>query len=223
MMTDKEELKLLKLIFRAFINASRKKYKEEKEDVIHVHELISCKYKSEFAKDLPELFTPIRPPVLIGEAIDEYLKQLFENDEELSALTESTVAEFQKVIKVDESKITLIGRPDVVLKDMVVEIKYSQFENNLPREHHIAQVKIYLFLTGKRKGKLIYITNKQLREFDVDNDWSEREIIDLFRNWTSPRYEWECTYCIIRSICPYFRKSEKINEEIEVEVENTED
>jgi len=210
--SDYEE-KLLKHIFKAFFNATREKYKEEDKNVIHVHELISCKYKSEFAKELPELFTPIRPPILIGEAIDEYLKKLFERDSELSAITETTEGEYKKELKVDGEKILLVGRPDIVLKDLVVEIKYSQFENDLPREHHIAQLKIYLFLTNKPKGKLIYVTNKQLKEFDIEEAWTEEDIIKLFQSWSSPRYEWECTYCVIRAICPYYKKPQTINEE----------
>lgn len=205
---------IVKKIWRAFRDYNRRKYPLiEGTGVYHVHELVSCKYKSELIRDIPELANPLKPLIFIGEAIDNFLKEIFTSDEELEKLTETVEGVFQKQIKVNDGTITIIGKPDIVLRDMVIEVKYTSYIEDLPREQHIHQLKLYMYLTGKEKGKILYVTASGLKEFDVDEAFNETEVIEYFKSWGYPRFEWECRYCNYKQICPHFGDNRVVGEE----------
>lgn len=196
---------IVEKIFRAYLDFVQEKYKHEHlKDKIHVHDLIRCKHKSQMEAIFPELASTASPIFLLGEALDEFIKALVLNKKEmLFADLETTSGEFTKDITFKESKITLIGKPDIVLKDIVIEIKYSRNIEDKPLDHHINQLKLYMFLTDKSKGILIYFTPQGLREYVFDEVISEEFVRELLATWASPRYEWECQYCNFRNICPH--------------------
>ena len=56
------------------------------------------------------------------------------------------------------------GEPDLLLDDEVIDIKNSWdcftfplFENEIPTDDYFYQVQVYMYLTGKRKARVIYI------------------------------------------------------------------
>ena len=211
---------ILRKILRAFRDYEKGKYETKmEENTFHVHELVACKFKSELVREIPELSTPLKPPIFIGEAIDDFMKQLFLHDEELQKMTVTAEGIYEKSVNVDGKEIKIVGKPDIVLNDVVIEVKYTQFADDLPKDHHVMQVKLYLFLTGYKKGKLVYVTNRGFKEFDVNEPFTEEELVEYIKSWSSPRYEWECTYCNYKQICPHYKTT---TEETEIEIEEEE-
>ena len=83
-----------------------------------------------------------------------------------------------------------------------------------------------MFLTQKKTGIIIYFTPAGIIEHKIDEEISEDFIKELIDSWSSPRYDWECQYCVYRDICPYrvLQETEKETKEtIEVEEEETEE
>lgn len=164
------------------------------DNVIWVSELVQCRQKAEFSKQL-FFVHGIKPSLVLGSLVHKGLELYLR--EELNAETE---VEFEK--EVEEYRIR--GKVDAIYKDSVIEIKYARgLKDNKPYEHHINQLRLYLWLTELEKGKLVYITPDKLVEFDFSNPMSDDEVLMLIDSWKSPRYDWECGYCDFNSICPY--------------------
>lgn len=56
------------------------------------------------------------------------------------------------------------GEPDLILQDEVIDIKNSWdcftfplFEKEIPTDDYFYQVQVYMYLTGKRKARVVYI------------------------------------------------------------------
>ncbi len=222
-------------IFRAYLDFMNEKYKHEHlPDKVHVHDLVRCKHKSELEVLFPEGSYKLSPVLFLGEAVDEFVKNLVTNyKEKLFPDLVSTTSEIEKKVNANGVEITIIGRPDIIINDSVIEVKYSRTPEDKPLEHHIAQLKLYMYLTDKRKGILVYFTPHGLREFIFEEEIGEDYVIELINNWKSPRYEWECQYCNYREICPYriypaekkgtgdiSEKEEKKEEVKEIEIKN---
>ena len=192
-------------IFRAYLDFMQEKYGHEHlENRIHVHDLVRCKHKSELETLFPETASTLSPILFLGEAVDEFVKMLVVTyKDKLFEKLETTTGEFEKTVNFNGKEITIIGRPDILLEDSVIEIKYSRTPEDKPLEHHINQLKIYMFLTNKNKGVLVYFTPRGLREFTFEEEVKEDFIHSILETWGSPRYEWECQYCNYKEICPY--------------------
>lgn len=161
-------------------------------NVVYVSELVQCKQKAQFYKKFPEIYQ-LEPRFFLGKIVHRGLQQFLQ--EEYNAEIE---VEVEKAI----DDVILSGRIDAIVNDTVIEIKYvSDVYKNEPNEHHVLQVKIYMWLTELEKGKLIYISPKKLIEFDVVGKATDDEILMLYDTWKSPRYEWECNYCPFACIC----------------------
>jgi len=219
---------IVEKIFRAFLNFTSEKYKHEHiENRVHVHDLLRCKHKSYLETMFPEVSSVLSPVLFLGEAVDEFVKLLVDKyKEELFPNLITTDGEYEKTILYNEKSFTIIGRPDIVLEDKIIEIKYSRTKNDKPLEHHINQLKTYMFLTQKKTGIIIYFTPAGIIEHKIDEEVSEDFVKELIDSWSSPRYDWECQYCVYRDICPYrvLQETEKETKEtIEVEEEETEE
>ncbi len=191
-------------LFRAYLDFVSEKYQHEHEETrIHVHDLVRCKHKSYMETIFPEFASVASPVLFIGEAVDEFTKLLVTRFKEIFPNLESTEKEIEKTVEYDDKIITIVGRPDILLKDAVIEIKYSRLVNEEPLEHHLNQLKLYIFLTGKPRGYLIYFMPTGIREFIVEEEITEDFVKSLIDSWKSPRYEWECQYCNYRYICPH--------------------
>ena len=191
---------IIEKIWRTFIDYEKEKYLEDEDDKkIHVHDIIRCKYKYYLKKMFPEVTLPIIPSIFIGESVDDFVKELAKRIGNL----ESTEANIEIKVTIDGKEKVLVGRPDLLFEDCVVEIKYSRDLTDKPLEHHINQLKMYLFMTGKKQGYLVYITPQGLREFTIEEQFDANSFKEFIATWKSPRYDWECEYCEFRFICPY--------------------
>jgi len=122
----------------------------------------------------------------------------------------------------DETGVYFIhADPDAIVDDEVFELKYTSTSfDNLPLEHHVYQLKMYMNILSK-KGRLVYLTPYGVREFlyEEDEALSDEEMLQFAREFfvekKSPRFDWECTYCTYRVVCPlskYPRTTEESSE-----------
>ena len=173
--------------------------KTRKENEIYVTELVECPMKREFRKDLWHLEVT-NPSLILGRLVHEGLellvKQLFP-DEEVKTEVEVERELDDKVIR---------GRIDAIVGDRIIEIKYMRgIKGDLPLEHHKYQLRLYKWMTGMRKGSIIYITPDGIKEYDEDKPVNNAEILQIIEDNRIPKYDWECKYCAFAKYCPYAR------------------
>ena len=172
---------------------AKNKLFSKKENEIWVTELIECSLKREWRKTL-YFFESLSPPTIIGDFIHKgFLTWLKEN-----GLYEIEV-EFQK----EYMNFVIKGRVDAINDSEVLEVKYMKtLKDRDPLEHHVDQVRLYLWLTDRPKGRIIYLTPDGCYEHDVTVPMSNFEINELLTAKQSPRYpEWECSYCVFKDFC----------------------
>ena len=122
-----------------------------------------------------------------------------------------TEAEVSRQFLVDGLLVMVNGRIDALGtwngRLTAVEIKSSRSDNDLPRQQHILQLRIYMNLAKASQGILIYITPDRVTEYTIAEPISDPElkilIQETINNTKHPRYPWECSYCSFNHLCPY--------------------
>ena len=181
----------------------------KEENTLYVTDLVRCPLKNYYEKiykelAMSEVFTP---SAILGDfvhvGLEDFIKNNFTNAQaEIDA---------EKVIPVDDKQIKIKGRVDAIAEidgeKTVIEIKTARADKGLPHEHHKAQLQIYLWLTGIKKGLLVYITPDRITEYTVNEPLDDAVVIRLaeetLKMTKMPRYSWECKYCVFSSLCPY--------------------
>ena len=167
---------------------------EREENTVFVSELVLCKQRSLFNKQFKMLYQPQNATIigrLIHSGLEAFLQVYFNAQVEVEVSREIC----GYVVK---------GRVDALTEDEVIEIKSGlDHKGSEPLEHHRQQVRLYMWLTGKPRGRIVYVTYGHLSEYEVNDPASDDEVMYMIDNWLSPRYDWECEYCQWRSICPY--------------------
>jgi len=170
-----------------------KEHYEKREDYeIWISEIVACKYKS-FLNKIYYEHGFIEPRLilatLIHKGFQEWLRQQYGAETEV---------DFQKEL----NNYRIKGRVDAIANGAVIEIKYaSDIRGNEPYEHHILQLRLYLWLTEYEEGRLIYITPNRLIEFKITEKMTDDEVLMMLDTWQSPEWSWECDYCRFYSIC----------------------
>lgn len=180
---------------------------QKEENVFYVTDLVKCpltlKYENEY-KDLA-ITNSLNSSAIMGtfihSGLEDFLKSNFSNIQ--------TEVPVEKEIVVQGKNIKIKGRVDAIIgtngEKVVVEIKSGRSDKGIPHEHHIIQLRIYLWLTGIRKGLLLYITSDRIAEYSVNEPLDEAEIIRLVEETLkmskAPRYQWECKYCVYAKVC----------------------
>jgi len=177
-------------------------------EVLRVHWLVYCPQKVNY--DFDGRYEALResqkfnPRLLIGNLVHLAIQNLAK-----IAYEEISVENmYQKTIVDQErgNKYIIAGFPDILSEDEVYEIKYANGDSNLPFEHHVLQTQLYMWLTGRRLGRLIYITPKRVTEITVNQELTDNDVLELIDQlkWRDPipRYDWECQYCPYNVICP---------------------
>jgi CRISPR-associated exonuclease Cas4 len=119
--------------------------------------------------------------------------------------------EISRIINFDGIMVSVKGRMDAVGywndKLTVVEIKSSRSDNDLPKEQHVLQIRIYMNMARAEQGILLYVTPDRLTEYTIEKPLSDAELEILVKetldNTRHPRYTWECQYCPFSMMCPY--------------------
>jgi len=167
---------------------------ERKEGVVFITDLTLCPLRREFSKEFPIIYT-VEPPTIVGTlchwGLEEFLDKLLVGQREV---------ELARII----DGVTVQGTIDFMTKDTVFEIKSGRDHiGQEPAEHHVLQVRLYMWLAKKPKGKIIYVTFGRLAEYDVTNPCTDDEVRMLLQDDTAPKWDWECkSYCLYSRICP---------------------
>ncbi|MBP1357370.1 MAG: CRISPR-associated protein Cas4, partial [Sulfolobus sp.] len=147
------------------------------------------------------------PAAILGDLVHKGLESL----NLLSNFEIQSEVETAKIIDLKDRKINVKGRVDILLKNknneiIIVEIKTARKDIGLPLQHHILQLRIYLWLFNTKNGILIYITPDRLSEYEVKEPATDDEIRMLLSELLSaskaPKYIWECKYCEYNIVCP---------------------
>ena len=179
---------------------------------VSVTDLTSCSQKYHFRLKYPELLiTQSYYPALINgrvmhRGIQEILLDRFFDFIQVEVPVEKSLNipgsdGMPRIVKVS-------GRVDALLADdTVIEFKTSRSDHETPLEHHVLQLRIYLNMTGRRRGLLVYLTPERITEYWITNPLSDEELQQLVRetlnNERHPRWSWECSYCPFSIICPH--------------------
>jgi CRISPR-associated exonuclease Cas4 len=169
--------------------------------IIYVTDLVGCSHKYYLRRLYPELTVKFEPSAILGNLVHAGIEALlkekgFEVEVEVSA-----------EVEVNGDKYSVKGRVDALKKDegLVVEVKTARYAQDIPREHHLNQLKIYLEMLNLENGLIIYITPDKIHEFQIKRDRINLESLvkTLVEDTAHPRYEWECNYCMFKKLCPY--------------------
>jgi len=190
---------------RKMFNAMKLKYRERKEayrrekeasgyKVIFVHELVECGYKRVLREKFPEAeeAAELNPRFILGELIHLAIRNLTGSRDEV----------YERGIEVGDVRFLIVGSPDVVLEDKLLEIKYQTGIVELPQEHHVRQSRLYAWLT-KKPCELVYITPQGIKGFVLE-PYTDDEVMRIITEDKFPIWEeWECSYCWYNSWCPH--------------------
>ena len=185
---------------------------QKEENTLYVTDLVRCPLKNYYEKEYKELAMSevFTPSAILGDfvhaGLEDFIRNNFPNAQ--------TEVELEKEIPVNNKQVKIKGRVDAIAEiegeKTVIEIKTARADKGLPHEHHKTQLQIYLWLTGIRKGLLIYITPDRITEYPVNEPLDDSVIIRLAEETLNmnraPRYSWECKYCVFASLCPYKKK-----------------
>ncbi len=182
-----------------------------RENQFAVYEVLECKSKVMFTRSLPYTIvnTIISPSSIIGMLLHEGFGVVF--SEEYAGYCKI----YSKEVEVDGVKYVINGWPDYYDGRKIIELKYTGHPVKEPEQKHVQQVRMYMWLTGAKIGYLLYITPRKVYEFEITDPMTDTEVVELLRNWTSPRDPSECSQCMFRSVCPYcIDKVEKSREQL---------
>ncbi|MCY0868427.1 MAG: CRISPR-associated protein Cas4 [Desulfurococcus sp.] len=190
------------ILYRRVMKEQLEKLEESRrKDVVYVTELVSCSHKYHLRRKYPELTLGFEPSAVLGTLLHLGLESILREE---GYEVEYSV---ERQVEVEGAFYTVKGRVDAFnpSRGVVVEVKSSRSSRELPRQHHIEQLNIYLNLLEAEKGILVYITPDKIEEYEV---LKERiDVGDLLKNTINdlihPRYSWECNYCAFKRICPY--------------------
>ena len=168
-------------------------------EIVHVAELIKCRqqclFEEQFIKT-PEDYAKycFKVSMMFGDAIERQLIELLHLPK--GYLT------FKKV-EVGSKIYIIVGTCDAILDDYIIEIKTrTKYEQDklfsLPLQ--ISQTKLYAWLYNKPYGVLILVHPNDVTVF-VEKAYSDNEVKDLILTWSSPRYPFECIFCIFKDVC----------------------
>ncbi|ACP38853.1 CRISPR-associated protein Cas4 [Saccharolobus islandicus] len=180
----------------------------KEENTIYVTDLVKCPRKVKYESEYKELAISqvYAPSAILGDILHLGLENLLKEN-----FTAEAEVETQREIQVEGRVYKIKGKADAIIKNssgesIIIEIKTSRSDKGLPLIHHRMQLQIYLWLFNTKKGILIYITPDRIAEYEINEPLDEATIVRLAEDTitlrNSPRFNWECKYCIFSVICP---------------------
>jgi CRISPR/Cas system-associated exonuclease Cas4 (RecB family) len=175
----------------------REKFAKEGKKLIFVHELCECSEKRKMRLRFPEIEKAItyNPRFALGQLVEDALKYRFQDEGENVYMRELTMNDGNYVIS---------GMIDVIDPETKtpIEIKYQTSLQKIPQEHHILQMKAYLWLLNTNRGEIIYVSPEGLKTYIVSKPLTDEEVKALIAEGRAPRGpEWECQYCPYQQFC----------------------
>lgn len=188
---------IIPILYRSEWERQKERWESYRNGIIHITDLVRCKERLRLLQEYPMLYK-LEPYYLLANLLHEgtelRLSRLMKCKTELDY-----DGPFTKTI----GEFTLTGKPDIIMDDgTVVDLKFPRdVKNNQPNEHHVMQVRLYLWLLDKEKGKLVYLTPNKSVEFEIEGKPDDDEVLLIIDQWTSPRWDWECSYCEFSCVC----------------------
>jgi CRISPR-associated protein Cas4 len=175
----------------------REKFAKEGKKLLFVHELCECSEKRKMRLRFPEIekATTYNPRFALGQLVEDALKHRFQNEGENIYMKELTMNDGNYVIS---------GMIDIIDPETKtpIEIKYQTSLQKSPQEHHILQMRAYLWLLNTKKGEIIYISPEGIKTYTVSEPLTDEEVKALIKEEKAPRWpEWECQYCPYQQFC----------------------
>ncbi len=172
---------------------------------VYVTELVSCPMKHYLRKRYPTLALQLNfnEKILLGKLVHEGIESVLHK---IAQLMDNV--EVEASVSKEINGVTIVGRADIVMSDAVIELKTTRSTKDLPHENHILQAAIYARLLDKSRAVLLYIVlNNDVRilEYDVDpisDEMLYQLVSELKEKKPSPRFPWECNYCVFKQFCP---------------------
>jgi len=167
--------------------------------IVYVTDLVSCPQKRHYRMIYPELVFHFEPIFILGNLIHLGLESVLKEE------GYDIEVEFEKIFNIEGEEYIVKGRVDAISETEIVEIKSTRSDINIPLEHHILQLQLYLNLLNKEKGILIYITPERISEYQISKKEIDitRLLMETVKNTIHPRWSWECKYCTYAKLCPY--------------------
>ncbi|NPB00736.1 MAG: hypothetical protein GXO10_05115 [Crenarchaeota archaeon] len=182
-----------------------------RENQFAVYEVLECRSKVMFTRSLPYTIvnTIISPSSIIGMLLHEGFGTVFSEE------CRDYCRIYSREVEVDGVRYVINGWPDYYDGRKIIELKYTGHPVREPDQKHVQQVRMYMWLTSAKIGYLLYVTPRKIYEFEITDPMTDTEVVDLLRNWTSPRDPSECSQCMFRNVCPYcIEKVEKTREQV---------
>ena len=202
------------------------KFNDVEGNVVHASVLPLCPLKWFYRLKYPDLVKAQQYSgyLILGKLVhiglQRLLRELYDSGRLSGFKVLGVEVDLEKSINIENGDFPVIvkikGRADLIVeKDgskYVVEIKTSKSDFNIPAEHHVLQLKIYMNLASVEKGLLLYITPDRITEYYVNEAISDFELQNLVQEFfkkKGPRYGWECNYCPFNILCPNKKANSK--------------
>jgi CRISPR-associated exonuclease Cas4 len=172
----------------------KEKFAKEGKKLVFVHELCECSEKRKMRLRFPEIERAItfNPRFALGQLVEDALKRRFQNEGENIYMRELN------------GNYVISGMIDIIDPETKtpIEIKYQTSLQKSPHEHHILQMRAYLWLLNTKKGEIIYISPEGLKAYSVSEALTDEEVEALIKDEKAPKWpEWECQYCPYQQFC----------------------
>lgn len=182
---------------------------------VSVTDLVGCSNRYHLSRKYPEMKIQMNymPILVLGRILHAGLESIIKEhwtDVELEMPVE-------KIISLDDGRVVRVaGIVDAYIPDesMIIEFKTSKADHDLPLQHHVLQLQIYMNILEAEKGLLFYINPDRIAEYSIDkalDDWELQQLVnETLNNTKHPRWgEWECSYCIFNIMCPFKKQNNK--------------
>jgi CRISPR-associated exonuclease Cas4 len=156
--------------------------------------------KQGFAQKFPEIemASLYNSRFVVGWLIEEAVKKLM-GAKELKC---------HRIVETQSGRYVVAGTADAFLEeeDTVIEVKYLTGMFGAPHEHHILQLQLYLYLSGKKKGELWMFSPEGSFAQPVEPA-SEQQVAELVESHVAknpaPKWaDWECAKgCVYEEWC----------------------
>jgi CRISPR/Cas system-associated exonuclease Cas4 (RecB family) len=175
----------------------REKFAKEGKKLFFVHELCECSEKRKMRLRFPEIekATTYNPRFALGQLVEDALKHRFQNESENVYMRE---------LQMNDGTYVINGMIDIIDPGTKtpIEIKYQTSLQKSPQEHHILQMRAYLWLLNAKRGEIIYVSPEGLKIYIVSEPLTDEEVKALIKEEKAPRWsEWECQYCPYLQFC----------------------
>ena len=187
---------------------------------VYVTALVQCPLKFFFSikyRDIARVQI-YQPQLIVGKILHIGLERLLEKSSDFEIV--GFEVDVEKRISIESNGlpmfVTIRGRIDVLTKvngELVpVEIKTARGDYNIPSEHHVLQLRIYMNMVNASKGVLFYLTPDRIAEITIEkplDDYDLQKLVEGFMKRKGPRYGWECGYCPFNILCSSKRPNSK--------------